>query len=131
MKLVVCYSSGAYDSFECHNICIEYISKEAFLEKFKEAFETWNKFDKEWLDLCYDETPISQQLRREDMKEFMKKNAKHRYNMFVDNVFEFPIPDNDIIRCEFNHKKLVSLPNVYTLEEWFELNKAKESFTSS
>lgn len=132
MKLVICYSTGDYDSHENHNICFECESKDEFLEKFTESVNVHLKYKEKQKELNLNvfeahesKIPAKILMANKEIREFFEKYSKFLFNLIIDNC-EFPVPDNDIVAY-----KLINLPDVYTLDEWFEANKAKESFTST
>ncbi len=131
MKLVICYSTGEYDSHVNYNICFECESKDEFLEKFTESVNVHLKYKEKQKELNLNvfearksKIPAKNSIANKEIRDFFEKYSKFLFNLIIDNC-EFPVPDNDIVAY-----KLINLQDVYTLDEWFDENKAKESFTS-
>ena len=131
MKLVICYSTGEYDSHENHNICFECESKDKFYEKFIESVDKYFSYKEKHRELSLNifearesTNPAKKSNASKEFVEFFDKFHEFLYHLIIDNC-KFPIPNNDII-----DNKMINLPEVYTLDEWFDVNKVKESFTS-
>jgi len=132
MKLVVCYGHGSEGS-GCwtENICVEYESKDHFLVAFIDGFEAWGKRRK--LENQYrSKIALVRASRNQDKvsaaideySEFLKSKNSYDYDLIVDGaVFDyFEDYEYDSKTGEYT---IISLPNVYDLDEWFELNRPK------
>jgi hypothetical protein len=119
MKLVVEYSTGAYDSYCNHTYCVEYDSKEQFITVFIAAFEAWVIQHKIRTQLCADLATARASKHTQKMsiaweawKDFTNNTLYHC--LLVDGCVMAVPEDYD---SNFN---LNTLPEIYTLDEWFE-----------
>ena len=129
MKLVVEYSTGEYDSFYVHNYCVEYESKDHFSAAFINAFDKWipkqqkyRKLQKDLSDARASKDPRKMTPAWNAWKEFHDSGEnKELYYLDVDG-YKFALPENDW-EVKDDQYKLLSLPEIYTLEEWFEMKQ--------
>ena len=132
MKLVVEYTTGEYESVYNHVYCVDYESKDHFLIAFHDAFSVWVRYHKKMRVLSKDlslarasKDPHKISLAEEIWKEHCSQNNHilSAYSLVVDGM-EFPLPDNNWVEKEGEYEMKIP-PDVYTLEEWFEMNHPK------
>jgi hypothetical protein len=126
MKLVVCYTHGGYEGTWTENLCVEYESKDHFLVAFIDAFTAWSEQRKEHdrLQKRLADARASRDQKKIDIAwaVWQQYCQDHRlYGPLVVDGMEF---DNyeDYERVG-NEYAMIGLPDVYQLEEWFELNR--------
>lgn len=128
MKLVVQYSTGEYDSFYEHTYCVDYESKDHFGVAFLDAFNEWipkqqkyRKLQKDLSDARASKDPRKMTPAWDAWKAFHESDNKTLYHLVVDG-HKFALPENDWEEKDGQYT-LLSIPEIYTLDEWFELNR--------
>lgn len=131
MKLVVQYSTGEYDSYYEHNYCVDYESKDHFGVAFIDAFNKWipkqhkyRKLQKGLADARASKDHRKMTPAWDAWKEFHEGEHRSLYHLVVDG-YKFALPENDWEEKDGQYK-LLSLPEVYTLDEWFEMNRPEK-----
>jgi len=133
MKLVVCYSHGSEGSGTWHeNICVEYESKDHFLVAFIDAFEAWavSKNGRRELERRLAAARASQNEKKiakalADLLSYTESNNYYS-SLIVDGVEFWYFQDYDTDK--HGVMQLIGMPEVYTLDEWFEMNRAQQQF---
>ena len=127
MKLVVCYSHGSEGSGNwTENLCVEYESKDQFLVAFVDAFAVWAEQKKQHHKLQRDlaNARASQDQKKIDAawQKWQQYCKDHQVygplvvdGMEFDNYEDFELNNGEYV--------MIGLPDVYQLEEWFELNR--------
>lgn len=127
MKLVVCYSHGGYEGTWTENVCVEYESKDHFLVAFIDAFDAWAvaKNGKRELQRRLAAARSSQDEKKiakafAELLAFTESDDYHA-NLIVDGMEFWNFEDYS----EDKHGVMTigALPDVYTLDEWFEENR--------
>ncbi len=127
MKLVVCYSHGGYEGTWTENVCVEYESKDHFLVAFIDAFDAWAVAKNGRREL---ERRLSAARSRQDEKKIAKAFAEllaftesedYHVNLVVDGMEFWNFEDYSTDK--HGVMTLGELPDVYTLDEWFERNR--------
>lgn len=127
MKLVVHYTTGSYDSYYSHTIGVEYESKDHFLVAFINAFEAWANKQQEnrKLQKRVQSLPKGSDKEIAAWAEWANWRANNiMYDMNLDGK-RFPMFEDYEVKNDVY--SIVALPEVYTLDEWFELNRAVEA----
>lgn len=124
MKLVVCYTHGTYEGTWKENFCVDYESKDHFLVAFIDAFEDMAKSHerRSALAKALSDARASKNSQKinDAAKEYQDSNLSIVYGIVVDGL-QFPyFQDYEVIDGKFS---ITILPDVYELEEWFELNR--------
>lgn len=126
MKLVVCYTHGGYEGTWTENLCVEYESKDHFLVAFIDAFEAWAAQCKERdrLQKRLADARASQDRKKIDAAWTDWQAYCKDYPVYGDIVVDGMVFHNfeDFERNNGEYV-ILSYPDVYTLEEWFELNR--------
>lgn len=126
MKLVVCYTHGGYEGTWTENLCVEYESKDHFLVAFIDAFAVWSEQKKQHAKLQRD---LANARAAQDRKKIDAAwqtwqqycNEHQVYGPLVVDGMEFDnYEDFELTNGEY---VMIGLPDVYQLEEWFELNR--------
>ena len=126
MKLVVCYTHGGYEGTWTENLCVEYESKDHFLVAFIDAFAVWSEQKKQHAKLQRD---LANARAAKDQKKIDAAwqtwqqycNDYRVYGPLVVDGMEFDnYEDFELTNGEY---VMIGLPDVYQLEEWFELNR--------
>jgi hypothetical protein len=126
MKLVVCYTHGGYEGTWTENLCVEYDSKDHFLVAFIDAFAVWSEQKKQHSKLQRD---LANARASKDQKKIDAAwqtwqqycNDHQVYGPLVVDGMEFDnYEDFELTNGEY---VMIGLPDVYQLEEWFELNR--------
>lgn len=133
MKYVVVYSTGEYDSFYEHNICIESESKDHFQVAFLDAFEEWvklkkryNKLQKDLSDARASSDPRKMTPAWEAWKAYCSSPEYQLNYFFVVDGYKMPSPENDLHQNKESEWSLMALPEIYTLDEWFDLHRPEK-----
>ena len=124
MKLVVCYTHGTYEGTWKENFCVDYESKDHFLVAFIDALEDMAKAYENRIALAkaLSDARASKNSQKINVaaKEYQDSNLGIIHGVVVDGL-EFPYFEGyEMGDGKFN---ITSLPDVYELEEWFELNQ--------
>ena len=124
MKLVVCYTHGSYEGTWKENFCVDYESKDHFLVAFIDALEDKAKAYEHRIALAkaLSDARASKNSQKINAaaKEYQDSNLDIIHGVVVDGL-EFPYFEGyEMADGKFTIK---DLPNVYELEEWFELNQ--------
>ena len=126
MKLVVCYTHGGYEGTWTENLCVEYESKDHFLVAFIDAFAVWAEQKKQHSKLQRDLANARAAQDRKKIDAAWQKwqqycNEHQVYGPLVVDGMEFDnYEDFELTNGEY---VMIGLPEVYQLEEWFELNR--------
>jgi hypothetical protein len=126
MKLVVCYTHGGYEGTWTENLCVEYESKDHFLVAFIDAFEAWSEQRKEYdrLQKRLADARASRDQKKIDVawSVWQQYCQEHRVHgpIVVDGMVFDNYEDFERVNGEY---VMVGEPYVYTLDEWFELNR--------
>jgi hypothetical protein len=127
MKLVVCYSHGSEGSGNwTENLCVDYESKDHFLVAFIDAFAVWAEQKKQHYKLQRDlaNARASQDKKKIDAAWQKWQQYCHDHQVYgplvvdgmeFDNYKDFELNNGEYV--------MTGLPDVYQLEEWFELNR--------
>jgi hypothetical protein len=129
MKLVVCYTHGGYEGTWHENLCVEYESKDHFLVAFIDAFDEMIKTRKlisaakqAVADARASKDNKKIETALEKLSETLKSHSDVLYDGIVVDGMTFPnFQDYEMNNGVF---LITNLPDVYELEEWFELNRA-------
>lgn len=127
MKLVVCYSHGGYEGTWTENLCVEYESKDHFLVAFIDAFEAWavSKNGRRELErrLFSARDHGNNKQVEKVLAELLAYTESEDYytNLHVDGMEFWNFEDYETDK--HGVMKITVLPEVYTLDEWFELNR--------
>lgn len=128
MKLVVCYGGGSEGSgFWEQKLCVEYESKDHFLLAFYEAFEAWaaNAKERNNLQQKLADARASQDQKKIELAQqrWVDHCKKFQYcdPLVVDGLEFSSFEDYKYVKGEY---VILRLPEVYELDEWFELNRA-------
>ena len=128
MKLVVCYTHGGPDGTWHENLCVEYESKDHFLVAFIDAFEEMIKIRKlvSAAKQAVADARSSKDIKKtetalEKLSETLKSHSDTLFAGVVVDGMSFP----NFQDYEMNNGVFIitNLPDVYELEEWFELNR--------
>lgn len=130
VKFVVEYSTGDYDTHHTYHYAIEADSVDEFHIKFLDAVEVWKvqAEERSKLQKDLDNARASSDVKKiqsawKAWEDYCKSdNHSFRYSLVVDGM-EFAFPDNDY---DYKKQELTSLPGVYTLDEWFEMNRPQK-----
>jgi hypothetical protein len=126
MKLVVCYTHGGYEGTWTENLCVEYESKDHFLVAFIDAFEAWAAQRKEHarLQKCLENARASRDQKKIDAAWAAWEKYCQEHFVYGPIVVDGMVFDNyeDFERVNGEYV-MVGEPYVYTLDEWFELNR--------
>ena len=126
MKLVVCYTHGGYEGTWTENLCVEYESKDHFLVAFIDAFEAWAAQCKERDRL---QKRLSDARASQDRKKIDVAWAEWQAHCEDHPVYGDIVVDGMVFNSFEDYERnngeyvIVRYPDVYTLEEWFELNR--------
>lgn len=128
MKLVVCYSHGSEGSgFWQEHVCVEYESKEHFLVAFIDAFDAWAvaRNGSRELERRLAAARSSQDNKKIEkaLAELLSFNADNHTNrgLVVDGwSFDY---FQDYEQDRHGVMTIIAMPEVHTLDEWFELNR--------
>ncbi len=126
MKLVVCYTHGGYEGTWTENLCVEYESKDHFHVAFIDAFNAWAEEQKKRERL---QKRLADARASRDRKKIDPVEAEWTQYCVDHHVFGPIVVDG----MEFNYYQdyehtngeyvMIGLPEVYTLDEWFERNR--------
>lgn len=127
MKLVVCYSHGGYEGTWTENLCVEYESKDHFLVAFIDAFEAWAVSKNGCRELerrlfAARDYGNNKQVEKA-LAELLAYTGSEDYytNLHVDGMEFWNFEDYETDK--YGVMKITVLPDVHTLDEWFELNR--------
>jgi len=123
MKLVVCYTHGGYEGTWTENLCVEYESKDHFLVAFIDAFAVWAEQKKQHAKLQRDLANAQDQKKIDTAWQKWQQycNDHQVYGPLVVDSMEFDYyEDFELTNGEY---VMIGLPDVYQLEEWFEINR--------
>ena len=130
MKLVVEYTTGEYESICNHVYCVDYESKDLLLIAFNDAFTKWVRYQKKTRVLAKNlslarasKDPHKISLAEETWKQYCSSEDHFlsAYYLVVDGM-KFALPDNNWVEKDGEYEMKIP-PDVYTLEEWFELSR--------
>lgn len=129
MKLVIQYTTGDYDSVQEHNYCVHSDTKDHFAKAFRSAFKEWNILWQERIVLLKNlfdgratKDPRKMTPAWDAWKEYNDSpKSKSAFYLVIDGR-RFALPDNNWEKKDGGYI-LLDLPNIYTLDEWFEVNK--------
>lgn len=126
MKLVVCYTHGGYEGVWTENLCVEYESKDHFLVAFIDAFEAWAAQRKEHdrLQKRLADARASQDKKKVDAAWAEWQAYCNGYRVYGPLVVDGMVFDNfEDFERKNGEYVMIAEPCVYTLEEWFEMNR--------
>lgn len=128
MKLVVCYTHGTYEGTWQENFCVDYESKDHFLVAFIDALEDMEKAHDHWMTsakaLSNARASGNAQKINVAAKQYQDSCLDAHRGVVVDGL-RFPdFEDYEVVDGKFN---ITRLPDVYELEEWFELNRPRQT----
>jgi hypothetical protein len=130
LKLVIQYTTGTYDDpVQEHNYCVYSDTKDHFAKAFRAAFEKWNILWQERIVLLRNlfdarDTRDPRKITPAEgaWQEYNDSGRSHDAFYLVIDGCRFALPDNNWEEKDGGYT-LSYLPNIYTLDEWFEANK--------